>query len=330
MSYNGSGTFNINTAGQPVVTGTTITSTAFNLLTADLATGLSTAITKDGQTTTTALIPFAVGASFSATTSVASGVAFALDGGNNTYFAEISADVIQCVTGGTEAWRTTSAHYFKASNSGTYNAATGTYHELYQDVDTGQNVCWFVNAAATATNQYGPVTKLAGDPNDATRYFLTSIGNATERATIRSNGGLANFTANDVNLSDLRTKSVFEIYDDALLDDLENKFLAIDRGRFKYFDQTHDDWNYGKSAQSVAAVMPELTDVWNPTKIEKVGTEMVVDNGAEKEIDVFAILATAPEEQLLAEHSYDISQIGEAILARLVQRVRTLEAKAGI
>ena len=57
MSYNGSGTFNINTAGQPVVTGTTITSTAFNLLTADLASGLTTALTKDGQTTPTANIP---------------------------------------------------------------------------------------------------------------------------------------------------------------------------------------------------------------------------------------------------------------------------------
>lgn len=57
MSYNGSGTFNINSAGQPVVTGTTITSTAFNLLTADLATGLTTALTKDGQSTPTANIP---------------------------------------------------------------------------------------------------------------------------------------------------------------------------------------------------------------------------------------------------------------------------------
>ena len=61
MSYNGSGTFNINTAGQPVVTGTVISSTAFNALTADLGTGLSTAITKDGQTVATARIPFAAG-----------------------------------------------------------------------------------------------------------------------------------------------------------------------------------------------------------------------------------------------------------------------------
>jgi hypothetical protein len=68
VSYNGSGTFQINTSGQPVVAGTVISSTAFNALTADLATGLSTAITKDGQTTTTARIPFAAGINSSLTT----------------------------------------------------------------------------------------------------------------------------------------------------------------------------------------------------------------------------------------------------------------------
>jgi hypothetical protein len=56
VSYNGSGVFNINTAGQPVITGTTISSTTFNTLTADLATGLTTALTKDGQSTPTANI----------------------------------------------------------------------------------------------------------------------------------------------------------------------------------------------------------------------------------------------------------------------------------
>ena len=57
MSFNGSGTFVINSTGQPVVTNTVISSTAFNALTADLATGLSTTLTKDGQTTPTANIP---------------------------------------------------------------------------------------------------------------------------------------------------------------------------------------------------------------------------------------------------------------------------------
>lgn len=61
MSFNGSGAFNINSTGQPVVTGTAISSTAFNALTADLATGLSTCMTKDGQTTPTAPIKFFAG-----------------------------------------------------------------------------------------------------------------------------------------------------------------------------------------------------------------------------------------------------------------------------
>ena len=73
MSYNGSGTFQINTSGQPVVTGTVISSSAFNALTADLANGLSTAITKDGQTATTVRIPFAQGINSSLTTDTTSG-----------------------------------------------------------------------------------------------------------------------------------------------------------------------------------------------------------------------------------------------------------------
>jgi len=39
MSFNGSGVFVINSAGQPVVANTVISSTVFNALTADLADG---------------------------------------------------------------------------------------------------------------------------------------------------------------------------------------------------------------------------------------------------------------------------------------------------
>lgn len=61
MSFNGSGTFVVNSTGQPVVTGTVISSTVFNAFTADVATGLSTAICKDGQQTCTAGVPFYAG-----------------------------------------------------------------------------------------------------------------------------------------------------------------------------------------------------------------------------------------------------------------------------
>lgn len=74
MSYNGSGTFLINTTGQPVVPSTIISSATFNALTADLATGLTTAITKDGQTTTTVRIPFAQGINSTLVTDASSSV----------------------------------------------------------------------------------------------------------------------------------------------------------------------------------------------------------------------------------------------------------------
>lgn len=66
MAYNGAGVFNLYTPGNPVVTGTTIQSTWANNTLSDIATGLSTALTKDGQTTATAAIPFALGLSSAA------------------------------------------------------------------------------------------------------------------------------------------------------------------------------------------------------------------------------------------------------------------------
>jgi hypothetical protein len=103
MSYNGSGTFTINTTGQPVVAGTVISSSAFNSLTNDLATGLTTAITKDGQTTTTARITFAQGFTSSLVTDSSSvstgsiitaggvGIAKALYVGTTANFSSLTA-----------------------------------------------------------------------------------------------------------------------------------------------------------------------------------------------------------------------------------------------
>jgi len=60
MSFS-AGTFSINSSGQPVVSGTTISASVFNALTADLATGLSTCMLKDGTQTATAGIGFFAG-----------------------------------------------------------------------------------------------------------------------------------------------------------------------------------------------------------------------------------------------------------------------------
>jgi hypothetical protein len=58
MAYDGNGNFSL-PAGNPVTTGTDINSTVHNNTMSEIATGLSTAITKDGQTTVTANLPMA-------------------------------------------------------------------------------------------------------------------------------------------------------------------------------------------------------------------------------------------------------------------------------
>ena len=128
MSYNGSGTFVINTTGQPVVTGTVISSTAFNSLTADLATGLSTAITTDGQSATTVRIPFAAGIDSSLTTDATSvttgsiitaggvGIAKALWVGGLANIAGVLTTIAQTIT-------SASANAFAVGRVGTTNPA---------------------------------------------------------------------------------------------------------------------------------------------------------------------------------------------------------------
>jgi hypothetical protein len=206
----------------------------------------------------------------------------------------------------------TSDGFLKASNSGTFDGST-SYHE-WRTNSSGQFIG--VISSSHASNPLGIYLKYpSAAPNDTSHQFWQAVDSGATRAEVRSNGGLANFSANNVNLSDRRVKPQFETYTDTLLDDLEERFLKIERGRFKYADQTHNDWNYGKSAQSVQAVLPELVDIWNPMREVR-----------DEETGELRHEPTPEAEQLLAEHSHDITQIGEAILARLVRRVRKLEA----
>jgi hypothetical protein len=57
LSRNGSGTYNLYVPGNPVITGTTISSTWANNTLNDIATALTNSIAKDGQTTPTANLP---------------------------------------------------------------------------------------------------------------------------------------------------------------------------------------------------------------------------------------------------------------------------------
>jgi hypothetical protein len=94
--------------------------------------------------------------------------------------------------------------------------------------------------------------------NDTGHEFLSCndiAGGGTTRMTVRSNGGIANFSANNVNLSDARLKRDFTPSQQWL-----DKLCQIEVGTFFYKDQTDNVPSLGALAQQVEAVAPELVD----------------------------------------------------------------------
>jgi hypothetical protein len=372
MSYNGSGVFQINTSGQPVVAGTVITASAFNALTADLATGLTTAITKDGQTATTAQIPFAAGLRSTLTTDSTTstsgsiitdgglGVAKAITAGTTITGTKLiptgtsvtgngmylpAANTLGFSTNGTNAvnidasqnvgvgvtpsawslgkaleigyvghgmWGNatnetilmTNAYYnsawkYSANNQYAtqyaqrdgqhifYNApqgggsaigtnitftqamtldasgnliagdtATAANERLRVVGSVGNHVSRFVNTKSS-TLLYGPqIAYSAISPNDTGNEFITCVDSTATRMTVRSNGGIANYSANDVNLSDRREKTNFAPAKSYL-----DVICSIPVQTYNYIDQNLEEDNgltLGVVAQDVQAVAPEL------------------------------------------------------------------------
>ena len=196
----------------------------------------------------------------------ANGIA-ALQFGGETYrkaliYSSIAADTPYLAFGigssgssssASEVMRINSSGFLKASNTGTYASSTGTYHELINSV-TGNNIAYLWN---TSANPYGPYIRFsAAAPNNGTNYYFYCDDTSAARFIVYSNGGISNYQANNTNLSDERTKK--EI---APLESYWDKFKAIEIVKFKYKDQTHDDFNIGVIAQQVEKVAPEFVDV---------------------------------------------------------------------
>jgi hypothetical protein len=192
MSYNGSGTFQINTTGQPVVAGTVISSTAFNALTADLATGLSTAITKDGQTATTARIPFAQGISSTLVTdssSVSTGSIITAGGvgiAKNLYVG-VNANIAGTL--GVTGVATFSAAPIYSSLTASSAVATDASKNLVSVTNTGTGN----NVLATSPTL---VTPILGTPQSGTLTNATGLPLSTgvTGTLLETNGGTGTTT----------------------------------------------------------------------------------------------------------------------------------------
>jgi hypothetical protein len=83
--------------------------------------------------------------------------------------------------------------------------------------------------------------------------YNTNATNNGYRFYVGVNGGISNYSANNTNLSDIRSKTDVKDAGDYL-----SKICAIPVRTFKYKDQSNDDLNLGVIAQEVEAIAPEL------------------------------------------------------------------------
>lgn len=114
---------------------------------------------------------------------------------------------------------------------------------------------WTQNAnATTPSGLFVEYTALSPN-NTGSQFLYCRDGGATVRAEIRSNGGLANFSANNVNLSDERVKKDF-----APAKSYYDNWQDIEFVTFLYKDQTDTELNLGVKAQQLESVFPELID----------------------------------------------------------------------
>ena len=98
--------------------------------------------------------------------------------------------------------------------------------------------------------------------NTGNRFLICDAGASILRAEIRSNGGLANFSANNANLSDRNAKK-----DISLAADTWSCVKEWEIVNYRYKDQPDDaDLNLGVIAQQVAESCPEVITVFQEAK----------------------------------------------------------------
>jgi hypothetical protein len=141
------------------------------------------------------------------------------------------------------------------ASSAVENATAGV-----NEIDTAANDTNLLvrNTAASLTAARGGVDVVyaAAAPNGTTSNFYNASDTGGKRFEVRSNGGIGNYSANDVNLSDRREKTNFAPAKSYL-----DVICAIPVQTFNYIDQNlekDDGLTLGVVAQDVQAVAPEL------------------------------------------------------------------------
>jgi len=180
----------------------------------------------------------------------------------NTGIAFPAADTVAFATGGSERMRIDSSGNVLVGTTSSPNPAGVNGSNAF--VRSATDATWTLvaqNTAASGGARGIIVNYSAQTPNSTVSeayFFYDSTGT---KFAVRSNGGIANYSANDVNLSDRREKTNFapsKSYIDVI--------CAIPVQTFNYIDQNLEEdsgLTLGVVAQDVQAVAPELVSESN-------------------------------------------------------------------
>jgi hypothetical protein len=216
----------------------------------------------------------------------------------------------------TERMRITSGGFAKFSNTGSYkHAVTASRYELRSNQNDVTLAITNSNASPSATSLGVNIYYDAASPNNTSNEFLYCEDSTALRASIRSNGGIANFSANNVNLSDINAKK-----DISLAAGTWDCLKEWEIVNFRYKDQPNDaDLNMGVIAQQVAESCPEVITVFQEAK-EATETDPAQEErlGVKDQQMMWMAIKALQEAQLRIETL-------EAANAELTARVSALE-----
>ena len=152
--------------------------------------------------------------------------------------------------------------FFNASGSFFLNGAGQTTYTASHNFYNITNGDWAAALVHKDNTPYGLRIQYSGaSPNTTAQPFWAGVDSTTTRGSLYSNGGLANYSANNVNLSDRREKTNFAPAKSYL-----DTICAIPVQTFNYIDQNMEEdpgLTLGVVAQDVQAVAPELVSESN-------------------------------------------------------------------
>jgi hypothetical protein len=185
---------------------------------------------------------------------------FVLSDGTNNGYMQLASNVFNFYTAQAipMTFSTSGSEKMRIDSSGNFLVGSNTGFGDKFTVIQASNSLWAgsVNTSAASGNVFGFISRFNGySPNSTAGIFYYAADTTTARFIVYGNGGIANYQANDTNLSDQRLKKNIELAGPYLA-----KICAIPVKTFLYNDQTDDEMNLGVIAQDVEAVAPELVD----------------------------------------------------------------------